>query len=46
MTNCSELLFATIMLIFDVVGFYNSALMIVDTPKGDLMLLMIVGGLA
>lgn len=43
-TNCSGLVLKTFKTTFLLIGFSTYRLMMVDTPKGDLMSLMIVGG--
>jgi hypothetical protein len=43
--NCSGLLFTTRIVAFEFVGFYNSASIKAETPRGDLILLIMTGGL-
>lgn len=43
--NCSGLVLTTFTTAFELVGFSSSTGTNVDTPKGDLMLLIMTGGL-
>jgi len=43
--NCYEFVLTALIVTLLLVGFYNYAKMIVDTPNGDFTLLMIIGGL-
>lgn len=44
LTNCSGLVLKRLRVTFLLIGFYTSSLIIAETPRGDFMSLIIVGG--